>query len=469
MIGEALAYGGNQRTLDSAMDNLSTWAAAYIEGDNETGRKIIVEARKSLSIDLPMGKPPRKPFHWALEFPEVFKRGGFDGIVGNPPFMGGQKITGALGTCYRDYRVEQIAEGRRGSADFVAYFFIRANTILALNGTYGLIAVNTIGEGNTREVGLDSILASGSSIYNATPNVVWPGKANVVTSSVHVTKRVWNGDRYINQSRVVAISSALTQRENWHPVKLFQNEGLVFQGAIILGDGFLVDDDTFSKWENENDPSSEVVFDYLIGKEVNQSPSHSPGRKVINFWDWNENTEATYSNAYNQVVNKVKPDRIVGKDKGAREAWWKYLRPRPELFHLLGRGHCFENHPANWDENQDSLERVIVFATGATKYPCFTLVPNTYIYANTLCVVASQSFSLFSCLSSDLHTIWAWEHGSRMKQDLRYTHRAARQKEDLDSPQKENIPAQRRRRYGSVQFHERLLEGVEMIWRFVND
>ena len=62
MIGEALASGGNQRALDTAMDNLSTWAAAYIEGDNETGRKIIAEARKSLSIDLPAGKPPRKPF-----------------------------------------------------------------------------------------------------------------------------------------------------------------------------------------------------------------------------------------------------------------------------------------------------------------------------------------------------------------------------------------------------------------------
>jgi hypothetical protein len=53
------------------------------------------------------------PFHWALEFPEVFsvtedaypqsansnpKSKGFDAIVGNPPFIGGKKITGALGT-----------------------------------------------------------------------------------------------------------------------------------------------------------------------------------------------------------------------------------------------------------------------------------------------------------------------------------------------------------------------------------
>ncbi len=101
MIGEALASGGNQRALDIAMDNLSTWAAAYIEGDNETGRKIVAEARKSLSRDLPVGKPPRKPFHWALEFPEVFERGGFDGIVGNPPW--GSEITTSISNYYKSF------------------------------------------------------------------------------------------------------------------------------------------------------------------------------------------------------------------------------------------------------------------------------------------------------------------------------------------------------------------------------
>ena len=36
-------------------------------------------------------RPARsRPFHWPLEFPEVFDRpnGGFDAIVGNPPFAG---------------------------------------------------------------------------------------------------------------------------------------------------------------------------------------------------------------------------------------------------------------------------------------------------------------------------------------------------------------------------------------------
>src|SRR5690606_29648015 len=43
-------------------------------------------------------------FHWPLEFPEVIvKRGGFDAFVGNPPFMGGKKVTAALGEAYRQH------------------------------------------------------------------------------------------------------------------------------------------------------------------------------------------------------------------------------------------------------------------------------------------------------------------------------------------------------------------------------
>ena len=86
----------------------------------------------------------RRPFHWALEFPEVFvpelakgsveldavikeaRSDGFDAIVGNPPFMGGQKITGNLGDDYREFLVANLGKGKRGSADLCAYFFLES-------------------------------------------------------------------------------------------------------------------------------------------------------------------------------------------------------------------------------------------------------------------------------------------------------------------------------------------------------
>ena len=96
--------------------------------------------------------------HWPLAVPEVMERGGFDAIVGNPPFLGGQKLTGSMGKDIRDWFVNVLAEGRRGSADLVAYFFLRAFSLLNGHGALGLIATNTLAQGDTREVGLDRMV-----------------------------------------------------------------------------------------------------------------------------------------------------------------------------------------------------------------------------------------------------------------------------------------------------------------------
>ena len=71
-----------------------------------------------LDAGRPDGAPSRDPLHWPIAFPEVFsiaaaREPGFDAMVGNPPFIGGQKITGAAGTDYRNHvhRHGSLAEG----------------------------------------------------------------------------------------------------------------------------------------------------------------------------------------------------------------------------------------------------------------------------------------------------------------------------------------------------------------------
>ncbi|BBD57166.1 hypothetical protein NIES204_45020 (plasmid) [Planktothrix agardhii NIES-204] len=135
------------------------------------------------------------PFHWELEFPEVFLTArnepesnlnrkskivtrqstiGFNALVGNPPFMGGQKITGPLGTPYRDYLVQYLANNVRGSADLCAYFFLRGQQLIGKKGGFGLVATNTIAQGDTREVGLDQMVQNlqTSAVIPQTPTVI---------------------------------------------------------------------------------------------------------------------------------------------------------------------------------------------------------------------------------------------------------------------------------------------------------
>ena len=132
---------------------------------------------------------PFAPFDWPVEFPEVFdrERPGFDAMVGNPPFMGGSKISIALGESYRDWLLT-LHEGAHGNGDLAAHFFRRAFTLLRDGGAFGLIATNTIGQGDTRATGLRWICQHGGTIFSARRRLNWPGMAAVIVSVVHVAK-----------------------------------------------------------------------------------------------------------------------------------------------------------------------------------------------------------------------------------------------------------------------------------------
>ena len=200
-----------------------------------------------------------EPFHWLLEFPEVFaaktdetetdeskiqnlkSKIGFDAVVSNPPFMGGQKITGNLGTDYRDFLVEFLANGQRGSADLVAYFFLRVMSIVKAEGYAGLVATNTIAQGDSREVGLDQIAANEATIYRAVSSRKWEGTAALEVSFVWLKNGgAWQAERILDDKKVNGITPLLTaqSRVSGKPFKLKANEDKSFQGSICSRNGF---------------------------------------------------------------------------------------------------------------------------------------------------------------------------------------------------------------------------------------
>ncbi len=68
---------------------------------------------RGLTPTVPTDYDAWKPLHWILAVPDVMERGGFDAVVGNPPFLGGQKLTGSMGTNVRDWFVH--TSGRRAA------------------------------------------------------------------------------------------------------------------------------------------------------------------------------------------------------------------------------------------------------------------------------------------------------------------------------------------------------------------
>lgn len=132
-------------------------------------------------------------FDWGSEFPQIFDthtihENGFDVVVGNPPYLGGNKITGVLGQSYRDHLVTHNARGTRGSADLVAYFWLRMHELANDLGTVGIVATNTLLQGATARVGEVQLAKDGWRRYRTERDIPWPGDAAVVCTAAWTHK-----------------------------------------------------------------------------------------------------------------------------------------------------------------------------------------------------------------------------------------------------------------------------------------
>ena len=106
--------------------------------------------------------PKHNAFHWFLEFPEVFEREAQRPIRASMPSSAthpssAENASEILGDEYREALL-RMYPGSKGNGDYCAFFFCRAFENLRRGGKLGLIATNTIAQGDTRRMGLDAIV-----------------------------------------------------------------------------------------------------------------------------------------------------------------------------------------------------------------------------------------------------------------------------------------------------------------------
>ncbi|MET7373439.1 Eco57I restriction-modification methylase domain-containing protein [Micromonospora arida] len=369
---------------------------------------LVAQARSWLALDRPSGGFDREPLHWPLEFPEVFAQGGFDAIIGNPPFLGGQKLTGALGHAYRERLISAIGRNARGSADLVAYFLLRAHDLLNPTGQTGLIATNTLAQGDTREVGLDQLAASGVILRQAIKSRPWPSRSAALEYCAVWTSRADLGataERRADGVVVVGITPSLEaeSRVTGSPHRLQHNAGLSFIGSYVLGMGFTMAPEEAAALIAKDERNRDVLFPYLNGQDVNSRLDSLGSRWVINFHDWPEERARTYSDCFDQVRRLVKPERDRNNRKPRRERWWQFAERAPAAYQALA-----------------GLGRVVVI-TRVSKTVMPVLVPTGQVISEAVVVIATDDPGMLALLSSAPHYWWAVSRASSMKADLRYT------------------------------------------------
>jgi len=415
VIGAALAGGAGRGSDDTLMASLEDARLLLDRSESDARGRLESRARRLLNTDRPDSAPPRYALHWALTFPEVLGRDekpGFDAVVGNPPFLGGQRISGAMGTRFRNFLVSHIAGGRRGSADLVAYFFLRAASIVAPEGVLGFLATNTIAQGDTREVGLDWLLGNGWSIHRAVKSRPWPGAATLEIAQLWMTNRSSISDPLLDGELVSAISATLTRnsRVSGNPHRLTMNAGQSFIGSYVLGLGFVVSPDEARGLIARNPGSAQVLFPYLNGENLNTSPIQQASRWVINFFDWPEERAEEYEDCWRIIEERVRPERRRLKSNGDFQLrrplphkWWIYAEKRPALYRTIA-----------------NLDRVLVITqTSKTLQPA--LVPTGQVFMHKLVVFAYDDHGHFGLLSGSFHWHWAVLRGSTMRVDPVYT------------------------------------------------
>lgn len=341
-------------------------------------------------------------FHWFLEFPEIIERGGFDCILGNPPYLGGQALSGTYGHSFCEYVKWEFAPA--GLSDLVVYFVRRIYSLLRPGGFTAFITTNSIKDGDVRKDGLEQVLSRGGTINYAVRGIKWPGRANLVVSLVALHKGIWKG-RYILDGKEAAVINAFLEdsADTGAAIPLLENAARMFQGSIFLGDGFMLSHDEALQLVAADRRNQDVIFPAMNGQDVNNEPEQKPSRAIINFLDWSRERAQEYELPFAIVEEKVKPFRSTQNRVRNRDIWWIYAEHRPGL-----------------TRNLRSLEKCFVIVRH-TKYLAFSAMSSQYVFTDALNVFATDRWDLYALVQSTLHEVWARKYSGALETRLRYS------------------------------------------------
>jgi len=364
-------------------------------------------------------------FHWWVEFPEVFygeradpldgdrvnRVAWMDAFVGNPPFAAKNAIAELGNQGYLEWLLDYY-RGSHGNADLCAYFFRRVFDLLGDNGSAGLIATNTIAQGDTRATGLQAIARDGADIYDANRSMPWPGDAGVAVALVHFAKGQVSGavgTSRLDGRNVALINSRLSEgAERGDATELVLNRSAWFRGSAVYGDGFIVDDEVRERLISSNQANASCIRPLIGGEEINTDPHQGYRRQVINFEKKSLEEASQWPDLLDIVRTKVRPEReLVRTDTAGgahrKKYWWQFSEPRVELYGAI-----------------TPLKRCLV-GSQVSKHLVLAFQPTDRVFSHTLNVFALESSTSFATLQSRAHECWARMLCSSMRTDLRYS------------------------------------------------
>ena len=219
------------------------------------------------------------PFDWEKEFPEIMKRGGFDTVIGNPPYIRIQTMKEWAASEVEIYK-DLYTSASRGNYDIYVVFVERGLSLLNKSGRLGFILPHKFFNAQYGE-GLRGLLAKGkhlSEVVHFGDQQVFAGATNYTcllfldkagSKQCHFIKvdnlTGWriNGDSTEGKIPATKITTSewnftvgkaadLFEKLNEIPVKLGDIAGRIFQGLVTGADPvFILSDHSKGKYLSE--------------------------------------------------------------------------------------------------------------------------------------------------------------------------------------------------------------------------
>lgn len=398
----------NEESVDIA--RLSLWLRTAQRGRKLTTLNKNIKCGNSLIDDPEVARD--KAFNWEKEFPEVFVKGGFDVVIGNPPYVR-QELLGEFKPYFEsNYKVYE------GTTDLFAYFYEKSFQILVSGGLFGFIS-NTFDK-TKAATKLRSYLTNNTDFINYidfTEVQIFEGATTYPVIIVAKNSTVNESNfKYIkipksSQSKIINIDSEVSVKVDQNSLKsgswsfnsvqmsaihkkMNQHQtirdqfGKCFRGIVTgFNDAFIIDNQTKEALEEEHFSSQELIKPFYEGKDLSKWHTVKIEKYLI------------FTRRGTDIDNYPAIKRYL-------ESFKERLTPRnsPEI--KTGR----KPGPYKWFEIQDSIDYFKVFESKKITWPNLQsknkfCLENDKYYINAPSVVFPSNNKILLCILNS-RLIW---------------------------------------------------------------
>jgi hypothetical protein len=351
-------------------------------------------------------------FDWKAEFPDIFVQGGFDVVIGNPPYIRMEEFKNLKDYLKKNY----VSHDER--SDMYAYFIEKEHKLLNNRGRFGMIVSNKFLRANygkplrnfinqtasierivdfaglpvfkgatVRTIVIISSLKSKDEkpiLYTPplkldefkllqTQTVTVENAIKETTITVHpstLSHDIWSFTSQENENLIEKI------KENTKPL-LEYSDILICRGVVSgLTEAFIIDSQTRNQIVTANPKSHEIIKPFLNGRDVRRYSLEPKNNFLIYTY------KGVTISEYPEIEDYLRPFKDRLKKRATRQEWYELQQPQ------YAYKQFFESPK-------------IVFPDIATA-PRFVLDENGFYGSNTIYFIPKRDLYLLGLLNSKL-------------------------------------------------------------------